>query len=114
VFRFEEKPDPDPGDTVIERDGKSIPIPRYERGDDCLKGEAAPPPVLIEHEPEPEAVLIEHEPEPPLPVWPGPGLPPPLIAHLYAPYSPPKMISGGQREAPATPRPAVLRRRRRV
>jgi hypothetical protein len=89
VTRFEEKP----SETVIERDGKSIPVPRYDdgRGDDCLKGEAAPP----------------------LPVWPGPCLPPPLVANLYAPYSPPPrpMIVGGHREAP---RPAVLRRRRRA
>jgi hypothetical protein len=47
-----------------------------------------------------------------LPVWPGPGLPPPLVARLYAPPPPPPppMISGAQREEP---RPAVLRRRLR-
>jgi hypothetical protein len=76
------------GETVIERDGKSIPVPLYDGdSDDCLEGEVAAPAVLIEHEHEPEAV--EHEPEPsppPLPAWSGPGLPPPLVAHLYAPY----------------------------
>jgi hypothetical protein len=108
VFRWEGD---DPGEAVIERDGKSIPVPRYERGDDCLEGEAAPSPVLIEHE---EAVASEPSP-PPLPVWSGPGLPPPLVANLYAPYSPPPpMIAGGHREAPPPPRPAVLRRRRRM
>jgi hypothetical protein len=111
VFRWEGD---DLGETVIERDGKSIPVPRYDRGDDCPEGEAATPSVLIEHEPESEPVLIEHEPEPPpppsLPVWPGPGLPPPLIANLYAPYSPPRTI---HREVPPPSRPAVLRRRLR-
>jgi hypothetical protein len=100
------------GETVIERDGKAIPVPRYAegRGDNCLEGEMAPQPVLIEHEPEPE--VLAHEPEPPsLPVWPGPGLPLPLVANLYAPYSPPPpMIAGSHREPP---RPAVLRRRLR-
>jgi hypothetical protein len=70
---------------------------REERDDHCLEGEAASP---------------EPAPQPPssLPVWPGPGLPPPLIAHLYAPYSPPPPI---HREAPERPRVAVLRRRLR-
>jgi hypothetical protein len=104
----------DPVEAVLERDGKSLPVPRYDRGDDCLEGEVVQPPVLIEHEPEPEAALIEHELEPPslsLPVWPGPGLPPPLVANLYAPQP---MIAGNQREAPPPPRPTVLRRRLRV
>jgi hypothetical protein len=104
VFKWEGD---DLGATAVERDGKSIAVPRYERGDDCLGGEVAPPPVLIGPEPEPE-------PAPPLPVWPGPGLPPPLIANLYAP---PPRISGGefvQREELLPSRPVVLRRRRRV
>jgi hypothetical protein len=102
VFRFEEKL----GETVLERDGKSIPVRRYDCGDDCLDGEAAPPAVLIEHEHE-----HEHEPLQTLPAWPGPGLPPPLVARLYAPYSPkPPLI---HREPPSSPRPAVLRRRLR-
>jgi hypothetical protein len=115
VFKWEGD-ELDPGETMLERDGKSIPVPRYDDGH-CLEGEAAPPAVLIEHEPEPELALIEHEHEPPLPMWPGPGLPPPLVARLFAPYSPPPMFAGGHREAsqePTTPRVAVLRRRRRV
>jgi hypothetical protein len=87
VTRFEEKP----GATVMERDGKIIPVPRYDRGADCFEGEAAAPSSL--------------------PVWPGPGLPPPLVARLYAP---PPMIAGVQREAPPPPRPVVLRRPRRM
>jgi hypothetical protein len=107
VFRWEGD---DPGETVMERDGKSIPVPRYDRGDDCVEGEMAVPPVLLEHE---DAIASEPkpEPEPALPVWPGPHPPPPLVARLYAPYSSPPMIS--HREAPP-PRPAVLRRPRRV
>jgi hypothetical protein len=51
------------------------------------------------------------EPEPPsLPVWPGPGLPPPLVANLYAPPQPLPLPPVIHREAP---RPAVLRRRLR-
>jgi hypothetical protein len=111
VFRWQGD-ELDPGGAVLERDGKSLPVPRYDRGDDCLEGEAVAPPVLIERAAEPEAVSIEHEPESAqtLPVWPGPGLPPPLVANLYAPYSPAPMI---HREAPPAPRPAVLRRRLR-
>ena len=83
---------------VIQRDGKTIPVPRYDdgRGDDCLEGEVATPAVLIEHKdaiaPEPVASA------PALPVWPGPHPPPPLVAHLYAPYAPPPRV------APARPR----------
>jgi hypothetical protein len=36
------------GETVIERDGKSVSAPRYDEGH-CLEGEAAAPAVLIEH-----------------------------------------------------------------
>jgi hypothetical protein len=47
---------------------------------------AASTPVLIEHQdaivPKPVAST------PTLPVWPGPHPPPPLVAHLYAPYAP--------------------------
>jgi hypothetical protein len=93
---------------VIERDGKSISVPRY--GD----GESEATPVAIEGEsnepvaPEPVASA------PKLPEWPGRYPPPPLVAHLYAPYAPPPMIADGHRETPATPRVAVLRRGRRV
>jgi hypothetical protein len=93
---------------VIDCDGTSIPDLRCGegRGDDW-----SPPPVLIEREREPE-----REPERPsssLPVWPGPRPPPPLVAHLYAFYSPPPqpMIARGHCEVP---RVAVLRRRLRV
>jgi hypothetical protein len=110
VFKWEGD---DPSETVLKRDGQSIPVPRYDRGDDCLEGEAALV-ALIEHEHEHEHEhKHEHEREPlqTLPAWPGPGLPPPLIARLYAP---PPMIVSVPREEPATPRPLVLRRRRRV
>jgi len=62
-----------PGATVIERDGKSIPVPRYDegRGDDCVESKAAPP-----------VMSIEQTARPLLPVWPGPGLPPPRPAVL--------------------------------
>jgi hypothetical protein len=108
VFKWEGD---DLGETVMERDGKSIPVPRYDRGDDCLEGEVAPPAVLIEHED-----AIGPEPSPlSLPLWSGPGLPPPLVAHLYAPYSPPPTLRPMiRREEPPPPRPAILRRRRRL
>jgi hypothetical protein len=92
---------------VIERDGKRIPVPRYDRGrsEDCLEGEVATPAVLIEHKdavtPEPVEDAIAPEPvasEPSLPIWPGPYAPPPLVAHLYAPFVPPPRV------APARPR----------
>jgi hypothetical protein len=95
------------GETVIERDGKRISIPRYDDGrtDDCLEGEAATLAVLIEHKdavsPEPVEDAIAPEPVAPvptLPIWPGPYAPPPLVAHLYAPYAPPPRV------APARPR----------
>jgi hypothetical protein len=88
---------------VIERDGKKISVPRYDKGrvDDCLEGEVATPAVLIEHkdavasEPAEDAIA----PEPvasaqTLPIY----APPPLVAHLYAPYVPPPRV------APARPR----------
>jgi hypothetical protein len=76
---------------VIERDGKKISVPRYSkgRGDHCVEGEVATLAVLIEHQdtivPQPVASA------PKLPVWPGPHPPPPLVAHLYAPYAPPQL-----------------------
>jgi hypothetical protein len=71
----------------MERDGKSIPVPRYDEGRcaDCLEGAVAVPAVLIEHE-----NVIAPEPAQTLPVWPGPHAPPPLVAHLYAPYVSPR------------------------
>jgi hypothetical protein len=52
----------EPGATVIERDGKSTPVPRYDegRGDDCVESEAAPP-----------VMSIEQTARPSLPVWPA-------------------------------------------
>jgi hypothetical protein len=76
----------------------------------CLEGEVAKPAVLIKPEPEPKPEP-EHEPLQALPVWPGPGLPPPLVANLYAPYSPPPPLI--HREPPPPPRPVALRRRLR-
>jgi hypothetical protein len=37
---------------VIERDGKTLSVPRHSRGrgDDCVEGEVATPAVLIEHQ----------------------------------------------------------------
>jgi hypothetical protein len=73
---------------VIERDGKNISVPRYDsgRGDGCVEGEAAKPAALIEQQ---DAIVPEPvAPTPTLPVWPGPYPPPPLVAHLYAPYVP--------------------------
>jgi hypothetical protein len=72
---------------VIERDGKNISVPRCSsaRGDDCVEGEVATPPALIEHQ---DAIVSEQVASTPtLPVWPGPHPPPPLVAHLYAPYA---------------------------
>jgi hypothetical protein len=94
---------------VIERDGKKISVPRYSsgRGDDCLGAEVATPAVLIEHQdaiiPQPVAA-----PMPTLPVWPGPHPPPPLVAHLYAPYAPPQL---GLPPQPGLRMSARLRRR---
>jgi hypothetical protein len=76
---------------VIERDGKNISVPRYSRGrgDDCVEGEVATPAVLIEHQ---DAIVPQPvAPMPTLPVWPGPHPPPPLVAHLYAPYARPQL-----------------------
>jgi hypothetical protein len=63
---------------------------------------AATPAVLIEHQdaavPEPVAST------PTLPVWPGPYPPPPLVAHLYAPFAPAPRVALAHRAAhPSTP-----------
>jgi hypothetical protein len=90
---------------VIERDGKKISVPRYDKGrvDDCLEGEVASPAVLIEHKdaiaPEPVEDASALEPvasAPTLPMWPGPYAPPPLVAHLYAPYVPPPRVASAR------------------
>jgi hypothetical protein len=48
---------------TIERDGKTISVPRYDsgRGDDCLEGEVATPATMIEHT---AAVAFEPEHKP--------------------------------------------------
>ena len=93
---------------VIERDGKNISVPRYRsgRGDDCVEGEVATPAVLIEHK---DAVVPEPVASTPtLPAWPGPYPPPPLVAHLYAPFTP------APRVALARPRDHCRRETRRA
>jgi hypothetical protein len=63
-------------------------------------------------EPAPPSAPVAVPQQPALPIWPGPCPPPPLVADRYSWTPPPQpMIVGGHRE---TPRPAVLRRRRRV
>ena len=103
----DETEDPGREMDVIERDGKTLSVPRHSRGcgDDCVEGEVATPAVLIEHQdviaPEPVA------PMPTLPVWPGPYPPPPLVSHLYT-YAPP------QRGLPPQPGMSAPSRRRAV
>jgi hypothetical protein len=46
---------------------------------------AATQAVLIEHQ---DAIVPELVATPTLPLWPGPHPPPPLVAHLYAPFAP--------------------------
>jgi hypothetical protein len=50
-----------------------------------LHARGTAPAVLIEHQ---DAIVPEPVATPTLPVWPGPHPPPPLVAHLYAPYAP--------------------------
>jgi hypothetical protein len=84
---------------VVERDGKNISIPRYDSGrdDGCVEVEAATPAVLIEHQ---DAIVPEPASTPALPAWPGPYPPPPLVAHLYAPFTPAPRIALAR---PSTP-----------
>jgi hypothetical protein len=67
--------DGDPATDPLERDGKTITVPRY--GGDPVRPLAAPPPAP------------SREP-PPLPNWPGPHAPPPLVANRYQPWEPPQ------------------------
>jgi hypothetical protein len=93
VFRWQ-SPDgkvDDPPMEEVTRDGRRIQVPRYGGAADPVEGELVAPPVLIEHV-EPEihvepAVLVEPSP---LPKWQGPYGPPPLLAHLYQPWTPPR------------------------
>jgi hypothetical protein len=88
---------------VIERDGKNISVPRYSGGpgDDCVEGEVATPAVL-EHQ---DAIVPQPvAPMPALRVWPGPHPPPPLVAHLYAQFTPAPRVAVAHRAA----RPSTL------
>ena len=54
---------------------------------------------------------IQPPPEPPkLPAWPGPHPPPPLVIHLYQPWSPPKPAPQQRREPEDHPQPEPWRR----
>jgi hypothetical protein len=108
VFRWRGSDD-EPADE-FERDGRTLAVPRY--GDeDSVDGELSMPPVLIEPPPPPEPPQVEAIPEPPqLPTWPGPGGPPPLVAHLYQPWSPPKPAPQQRREPEDHPQPEPWRR----
>jgi hypothetical protein len=59
-------------------------------GSPHIRGTAAAdtPPALIEHQ---DAIVPEPVATPTLPEWPGPHPPPPLVAHLYAPYARPQL-----------------------
>ena len=104
VFRW--RTSDEPADEV-ERDGRTLAVPRYGHGDP-IDGGLATPPVLIEP---PEPPQVEPIPEPPqLPKWPGPGGPPPLVAHLYQPWSPPKPAPQQRREPEDHPQPEPWRR----
>jgi hypothetical protein len=120
VFRWG-KPDGDePATESFERDGKTFEVPKYggytpdgdRASDDPIEGELAMPPPLIEHEaPSPEPSPVESIPEPPqLPKWLGPGGPPPLVAHLYQPYVPPRPAPQQRREPESPPQPGSWRR----
>jgi hypothetical protein len=105
LFRWR-TPD-EPAADEIERDGRTLVVPRYGDGGP-IDGELSMPPVLIEPPAPPQA---EPTPEPPrLPKWPSPGGPPPLVAHLYQPWSPPKAAHQQRREPEDHPQPEPWRR----
>jgi hypothetical protein len=99
VFRWQSSDgkEYDPPMDEVTRDGRRIQVPRYGGTADPVEGELVAPPVLIEHV-EPE---IHVEPSP-IPKWQGPYGPPPLLAHLYQPWTPPPM--------PEPPQPEPRRR----
>jgi hypothetical protein len=97
--------DDDPATDKLERDGQTIAVPRYG----AREVEAAKPPALIEAPSSSfEAPPPESSPSPPqLPRWPGPGGPPPLVQHLYAPQSP---FQPRRAPEPEAPQPGARRR----
>ena len=98
----------------LERDGRTIAVPRYGGDADPGEGMLATPPALIEapfvelEAPSP----VESAPSPPdLPTWLGPGGPPPLVAHLYQPS--PRQLAPQPRRTPdseSPPQPGPWRR----
>jgi hypothetical protein len=102
-------PDDEPATDEVERDGRTLAVPRYGGGDP-IDGELSTPPVLIEP-PAPPEPPVEPVPEPPrLSKWPGPGGQPPLVAHLYQPWSPPNPAPQQRREPVDHPQPEPWRR----
>ena len=107
----------EPATELLERDGQTFTVPRYgggggDRADDPIDGELVKQPVLIERidPPVPAEPPAASTPEPPqLPKWLGPGGPPPLVAHQYATWTPPRLAP--KSEPPL--QPASLRRLRR-
>jgi hypothetical protein len=77
-------------EATLKRDGQTIAVPRYG-------GDPVRPPVLSTPSP------------PPLPKWPGPGGPPPLVANRYQPWSPPQLKAPLWREAESEPRRRLSR-----
>jgi hypothetical protein len=83
---------------ALERDGQTLPVPRY--GDDLVTPPEGPAPAGL--------VSPSREQQRP-PKWPGPHAPPPLVANRYQPWAP-----SLRREAEREPevRPELEPRRR--
>ena len=98
TFRWAVADDP----ATDERDGQTLAVPRYG-------GDPVRPPVVIEAPSSSfEAPPPKSSPSPPqLPRWPGPGGPPPLVQHLYAPQSP---FQPRRAPEPEAPQPGARRR----
>ena len=120
-WRPPDVPNDEPATESFERDGKTFEVPKYggytppdgdRASDDPIEGEVAMPPASIEHEaPSPEPSAVESIPEPPRqPKWLGPGGPPPLVAHLYQPWVPPRLAPQQRREPESPPQPVAWRR----
>jgi hypothetical protein len=99
TFRWDSAPSTD----ELARDGQTFAVPRYGARDEAV------PPALIEAPSSSfEAPPPESSPSPPqLPRWPGPGGPPPLVQHLYAPQSP---FQPRRAPEPEAPQPGARRR----